>query len=428
MAHTYLNLLVITCLCLIGWGVIRVERIYQYPFFMGSMFLSFVLPQAFALTDNPGPVNQVALERVLLVSCLCAASCLIGYEFKPNRKWLAQLNIIVDERKLFRGGIVLMAQGWFFNFLLSRTTPDIAANGNWTGPATIYLFLAQVGNIAFGIFLLQAWKRPNAINIICTVISASPLIDAVLKGRRQPTMTLAIIIGLSLWLVHRRIPPRWLVITGISVMAFLIPLFGALRGDFWNLVFSGNWQAVISSAQNAFAIQQKGEILELRNAALFMDVVDKTGLYGYGGGWWDGIVFQYVPGQLVGFEFKKSLQFNFREKYDELLLNLYAYRIPNGTTPTGIADSFTEYGYFGCITFAFIGYIFKNLWISAVYYKSIFSRLLYLGLISPAMIGLTHGIGAFIQQAIFQVIFLSLVVHYSKIKHPFFYNEWRNIS
>lgn len=416
MAETYRDLLILICLCLLGWGLIRIERIYQYPFFMGSMFVSFLLPQAFSLIDNPSAaVNQEALERVLLVSCLCATACWIGYQAKPNLNWLAKLNIAINERKLFKAGIFLIAEGWFFNFLLSRTTIATGSNGNWSGPATIYLFLSQAINIAFGIFLLLSLKRSNSTNLICTVISGWPLLSSVLGGRRQPTMTFIIFIGFSLWLIRRYIPPRWAVIAAAVIMTFLIPLFGELRGVFWNLVFSGNWQEILSTAQKAFNAQQAGNILELRNAALLMDAAENTGIYGYGTGFWDSIIFQYVPGQIVGYGFKESLQFKWLTP--DTLVNLYGYYIPNGSTYTGVGDSFMEFSYLGCLTFGLIGYMFKHLWISAVYQKSIISKVLYMGLVSPAMVGLTHGIGRFLQEAIFQVIFVTLVACYSKATH-----------
>ncbi len=423
MAELYQNLFIIVCISLLGWGVIRVERIYQYPFFMGSMFVSFFLPQAFALISNPGAASLASVERVLLFSTMCAAACFIGYEMKPNRNWLSNLNIAIDERKLFIGGIALMTQGYFFNFLLSRTAVQTAANGNWTGPATIYLFLGQVINIAFAIFLLQLLKRPNILNLTCAAISSWPLLQSVLGGRRQPTMTLIIIIGLSLWMGRRLIPPRWSVITALIFMTILIPLFGEVRSGFWNLVFSGNWQAVSAIAQKAFNQLLKGELLEIRNAALLMDVVERTGLYGFGSGYWDSIIFQYVPGQIVGFELKKSLQVNLFDKYVEYLSSFYGYTIPNGYTITGVGDSFIEFSYFGCFTFGLIAYLFKHLWISSVYQKSTFSRILYMGLVSPAMVGLTHGIGRFLQEAIFQAIFIGLVAFYARKKNHFSYIE-----
>ncbi|BAY94744.1 MULTISPECIES: hypothetical protein [unclassified Tolypothrix] len=418
MAEVYRNILVCICLGLLIWGVIRIERIYQYPFFMGCMFLSFILPQAFALIANPGTgVSPTVLENVLLVSSICAASCWIGYQMKPNKKLLQLLNIETDERKLFIGGIMLMAEAWFFNFLLSRTTVQVAENYNWTGPATIYLFFIQAGNIAFGIFLLQALKRPRFLNIIFTVISGWPLFNSVLIGRRQPTMTFAIIIGISLFLIYRYVPPRWLVVTGMLLVTFLIPLFGDLRGGVWNLIFSGNWQAILSAVEQSFSSQQKGDFLELRNAALIIDVANKTSLYGFGTGWWDSIVFQFVPGQIVGFDFKKSLQFNLWDTYVIQLKNLYGYIRPNGSTITGVGDCFMEFGYLGCFIYALIAYIFKHLWICGVNYKNTFCQILYMGLISPAMICLTHGVGTFLQQGIFQVIFIGLVTYYSRGKY-----------
>lgn len=416
MAEIYLNLLILICFCLFAWGLIRVERVYQYPFFMGIIFISFLVPQAFALTQNPGQVSQVALERVLLVSCACAAACWIGYKLKPNKKWLVKLDIPIDERKLFKAGIALMVIGFIFIFLINNTAVEKGDNGNWTGLNTIYLFFAQVIYIAFGIFLLQTLKRPNVSNLIFTAITSIPLIQTViLYGRRQPTMTLFVIIGISFFLVRRYTPPRWIFITVIVLMTLLIPLIGLLRGNFWNLIFSGNWQEVLSLSQNTFNYLIKGDLLELRNAALLMDAAEHTNRYGYGTGYWDGLVFQYVPGQIVGYDLKRLLQFNNFETYD--LASMYGYSIPSGSTITGIGDSFIEFSYFGFLSFALIGYIFKNLWISSVYHASTFSRLLYMGLISPAMVGLTHGTGRFFQEAVFQLIFVGLVTYYCRIKY-----------
>ncbi|WP_013334347.1 hypothetical protein [Gloeothece verrucosa] len=414
MAEAYRDILFLICIGLLGWGLIRIERIYQYPFFMGTIFTSFLLPQAFSLVDNPGGVNSKALERVLLVSCLCAAACWIGYERKPNPRWLAKLNIIVNEQKLFRAGIVLMIIGQLFRFLLFRTTVQIAGNGNWTGPATIYLFFSQVVNIAFAIFLLQTLKNPKIINLILTIIAGWPLLTEIFGGRRQPTMTFIVIVGLSFWLVHRFLPPRWLIILAIVGLIFIIPVIGNLRDGFWDLVFSGQWQELILETQTTFKVQQEGEILELRNAALFMDAIENTGLYGCGTGFWDSLIFQYVPGQFVGFDLKQSLQFNWIT--DDLLKKLYNYSIPSGTTLTGIGDSFIQFGYLGWLLFAMIGFLFKNLWISAVYQRSQVSQLIYIGLISPAMVGLTHGIARFIQEFFFQVGVILIVTYYSRVK------------
>ena len=238
-------------------------------------------------------------------------------------------------------------------------------------------------------------------------------LQTVLAGRRHPTMTFLIIIGLCFWLIRRYIPPRWLIILAIFAMLILIPTIGAMREGLWDAVFSGQWQTISSTTEKALNTQQKGKILELRNAAFLIKATTDLNLYGLGSGWWDTIIHQFIPGQILGFGFKESLKFDLINS--KTLYNLYGYNWHVGTTPTGVGDSFREFGYLGCFAFALIGCFFKNLWVSLYYQKSLFSSLIYLSLISPAMLGLTHGISFFLNQFIFQLTVVSLIVYYSRI-------------
>ncbi|PZV27790.1 MAG: hypothetical protein DCF12_02280 [Snowella sp.] len=418
MAEIYRNLLVIVCFGLLGWGLIRMERIYQYPFFMGAIFISFLLPQAFALVNNPGLLDQTALERVLLVSSLCAAACWLGYQGKPNIRWLSQFQTNIDKNKLFQAANLLMFIGYLCYFL-RQNTPDTTIDGSLTGAGTIYFFFGQTIYIAFSIFLLEVFKKPSIQNIIFTLLSGWIPLQRVLIGRRQTTMVLVIMIGFSFFLIRRYVPPRWLVILAIFLMTVLIPAIGAMRGNLWDAVFSGEWQTILSTSQKSLDTLNKGEILELRNAAFLIKATAHLNLYGLGAGWWDAIIQTLIPGQILGFGFKQSLQFNFLAgpnnlRTNNILYDLYGYSWQSGTTPTGIGESFVEFGYLGCLVFALIGYFFKHLWVSAYYHKSLFSSLLYMGLISSAMLSLTHGIGRFLQEALFQIGVISLVIFYSR--------------
>jgi len=413
MPEIYRNLLTLICISLLGWGLIRTERIYQYPFFMGAIFISFLLPQAYSLVANPGLLSQQAVASVLLISCLSAIACWVGYQGKPNKKLIEGLNINLNQTKLFHVVLILTFIGYLFNYLINQSSIQIAnANGNWTGEATIYYFFAQIIYIAFSILLLRAIRHPSILNIILALIAGWIPLQTVLAGRRQPTMTFAIIVGISFWLVRRYLPPRWLIIVAIFLMSVLLPAIGQLRGLFWELLFNGKWNEIISTVQEQLAIQQTGEILELKNAAYYIDAVTHLNLYGLGAGWWDSIIFQYVPGQIVGFGLKESLQFKLIT--EQTLYDLYGYSVHMGTTITGVGDSFMEFGYLGCLIFALIGYLFKHLWISANYNNSLCGSILYIELVSPAMLALTHGIGRFLQEAIFQIIIIFLVILYSR--------------
>lgn len=422
MAIVYLYLFIVICIGIVLWSLIRLERAYQYPFIMGAIFISFIFPQAFSLYDNPGSVSPTALSRVFLMSCLCAAMCWVGYQLPPNKQWLKRLNVVVEDKKLLRMGIVLLAISSFFQILLWNTEIQIAANGNWTGVATIYLFFTRLSYIALAIFLMELIKRPSVQHFAFTSLAAVTPILAILNGRRQPIMTFLIIIGLAFWFVKRYIPPRIVFASLIILGLYFIPLFGHLRGDTWQLVAKGDVQELSSTSQESLETLMEGDVLELRNAALIMDASTRIGQYGYGTGYWDALVFQFVPGQIIGRELKNSLQFRWGARRGALSY-FYRYSIPNGTTPTGMGDAFREFDYFGCLFFALVGMLFRILWISANHFKSVPSMLLYIGLISPAMLTITHGTGYFVIEAAFQLIFVSITVWFSRSNNGYFLNR-----
>jgi len=412
MAELYLSLFIFICFSIVGWSIIRLERVYQFPFFMAAIFISFILPQAKSLVDSRSLfISDSALERVLFYSSLCIAMCWIGYQFKPNSQWLNKLNAPIDKKKLFKAGIVLMVFGRLCYFLLSIIEIQKTAAGTWTGPATILIFFGNVLYIAVPIFLLDALKKPNYQNITFFLISVWPFLESILDGRRQPTMAILITIGLCFFIVKNYVPPRILMIILVVTAAYIIPTLGLLREKFWELVFVGDWQGILDASKDGLNKVSEGTVLELRNATLMMDSAVQLNLYGYGGGFWDSFIFNYVPGQIVGFDLKKSFQLNITS-YD--LNEMYGYTIPLGSTPTGIGDSFINFGYFGCLIFALMAILFKNLWTSLTVSNSIVSTLLYISLITPAMIGVTHGIGAFINQFIFNAGISFFVFYYSR--------------
>ncbi|MGK7952406.1 MAG: hypothetical protein AB4368_27365 [Xenococcaceae cyanobacterium] len=414
MTEFYLSLFIIASISLIGWGLIYLERAYQYPFFMGSIFVSFIIPQAFVLYNNPEPATPEALQRVFLMAFLCACMCWFGYQFSPDTKWLNKLNIEVNHKKLYQGGIFLLVIGMLAKYSIGYIDIERGGYSNgWTGTATILWFFSRLLYIALAIFLMEFLKQSNVKNFIFTSLAAYfPLMDIIYAGRRQPTMTFLLIIGLSFWFIRRSIPPRWFFVASVIAIIFLIPLFGANR-QIVNDAINQNWEAIESSSKRATEILQENNYLELKNAAILIDASAKTGRYGYGTGYWDAIVFQFFPGQWFGHELKNALQLKWSLGHFK---NFFGYFMVPGSTNTGIGDAFAEFDYFGCLVFAAIGYLYKNLWVSANYHKSTFSRLLYIGLASPAMVTITHGTQRFVQEALFQLIFIGLIVYFAREK------------
>ncbi len=415
MIDFYLWLFIVICGALLIWGLVNPSRVYQYPFFMSAIFVSFVLPQAFALIDNPDPLRSDGIERVMLMCCLCVAMCLVGYQFKPNEKFLEKLNIAIDENKLFQVGLVMSLFSFYLRFFVSNTiqVERSAESGNLTGIATVLFFFTYVGYIGFAILLMHTLKYPKFINIVITFLSSLVLLTSIIGGRRQDTATIFLTIGLAFFFVRRYVPPRMLALGAVAAATILIPAYAASRssrlGVFQLFTLSGDDYVKLFQEQVL-----SGKILELRNAAVIMDAADYKGQYGYGSSYWNFLIFRFIPAQFLGKDFKSSLQINLIDTRD--FAGSYGYSIPIGSTTTGIGDSFLEFSYLGCLFFALQAYFFKHLWISAAVQKSIPSQLFYIGLISPAMLNITHGTINFFPDLLYQIVFLGTGLFYARIK------------
>lgn len=414
MVDIYLWLFIAICIGLLGWGLARPERVYQYPFFMGGIFVSFILPQAIALINNPGPVTQEALERVLLMACLCAAMCWIGYQLPTRSSLLKKFDISVDRKKLFYGGIVFVLIGYACTFLIFQLPEAVRDNSQWTGIITIYTFFSSLVYPGFTIILLSTLQRPTLTKILLTAISAGlPIQAIVFFGRRESAAIFILAIGLCLYFFRRYVPPRWLAIAMIIVALLVIPLTGNYR----SIAKTNNWEQVLElqPIENLHNFVEKGQSLEFRNAALLVDAASITGRYGYGTDYWNNFIFRFIPAQIVGKNLKDALQikisisnYNFQK--------LYNYKIPAGSTFTGIADAFVQFNYFGSLFFLFSGYLFKHLWISAICRYSIVSQIFYVGLVTPAMISVTHATVRFPSDLLFYCIFLGTLIICSRQK------------
>ena len=406
-------LLCASCLCLTFWGMRKPERIYQYPFLVAAIFIAFLMPQAFSLTQNLGVVSAASVESMLIVCCLCLWMSLLFYRIRPNPKIIKRLNRPSDDKKLFQAGMAFACISFASSLLLSRISITTNVYGNWTGPATILYFFGNLRYIALAIFLNSFLRKPSIQRFFWVMVGLVPTLETVLLyGRRTPTFTLLALVGLSLLFVKRVTPPRFLVVIFIFLAAFLIPVIGTQRGDFWNAFLSGTLEPS-SILEGLDRILLKGDVLELRNGTMLLEAADKLKKFGLGSGLWNDIVFQYVPGQLVGYDLKQSLQANWGVSSEDLL-QVFGIVFSPGSTKTGVGESYAEFGYLGCLVFGAIAYLYRHVWIAAFYLDNKISQVLYAGLLSPAMVGVTHGIGRFLQDAIFQMVFVGLAAKYAQ--------------
>lgn len=406
MSELYLILLVVSIAVILVGVMIKGERIFEFPYFMAAVFAGFILPQAFSLVRFPGKVGSGAVEGALLMTCLCLFACVIGYTGKPSIWLIRKINCPVFPHKMLHVGAFFVLCGYIFGFLLSQIRLEFNMDrGGMTGLGTIYIFFASLKYPGLAIALsmvLQRVTMPRLVLLILAVIS--PAGEVILGGRREPAVALAMIILFCLYFYRRKKPSRILIFGALFLALLAIPATGVYR----NLVAEGGIKQLrqldlIGNFKDYFG---KESVLELRNAAAIIETRRRYGGYDYGAGYWNQMIFRFVPAQLVGKEMKDTLVLggtveDMFKRYSET-----GYEFSIGSTPTGMGDSFRQFGWFGCLFFAVLGWFFRSIWISALQPNAMFAQLLYLLICTSAMRALTHQTVDFLPGFTYQFVFL----------------------
>ena len=354
MENIFLVLFATACGGLLIWGMREPNRVYQYPFLIGAIFTAFLLPQAIALVDYPGGLPRSAVNQALFMGTLCMFMGWVGYQIRPLARVRMGEVRVLNGKRLYVAALITGLISLLSVYGMMGISEDEIRTG--TGLFTIYAFFSGLAAISFPIFLSLAIWKPRFKSILLAIIAGYPIYSAIFIGRRTETAAFLALFAI-IWFFHKRyVPPRIIALGGVAIIAFLIPVFAELRGDFWTALFSGNIYSIDWFGEMDKVLS--GEIHELRNATVSIYSTDLTGNYGYGTGYWDAIIFRYVPGQLLGFEFKQSLQFNWTSD----VYTVVGYMSPTGTTKTVIGDTYIQFGYFGSLFFLLQGYLFRNLW------------------------------------------------------------------
>jgi hypothetical protein len=220
----------------------------------------------------------------------------------------------------------------------------------------------------------------------------------------------ALILLVALYYERRWLLTAWLFPIGIFFAALIIPATGTYRMN----VEAGAWQAVrqVDLIGNFKRFLTEESTLELRNGAAIIEHTRATGEYEYGAGYWNHLVFRYVPAQILGAEFKNSLRIG-TEKQITAGESGLEYEAPTGSTVTGVGDCFQQFGWVGWLFFAFMAVIFRSLWVAAARPEAVFARLLYVLSLTSAMRAVTHWTLDFLPGLLYNLIFLGLAVLYA---------------
>ncbi|MDB5262634.1 MAG: hypothetical protein JWQ14_1915 [Adhaeribacter sp.] len=411
MTELFLYLFFFVCGGLFLKTVLEPVLIFEYPYFLAGIFIIFLVPQMIILYNQPYLVPNSNLVPIFSMSFLCLGMGALGYYVAPAIKLGNNLNVALNPDKLKIVGLVYMVLGYLFLFLINRELGAAAeVETQLSGSVTIYFLFFNVIYIAFPIFLYFSFRQPNFTNIALTIISALPTLQLIIfAGRREPTALFILTIALTMYYQRGFRPPR-VAIIGIIVFAMLIiPAIG----DYREKAEEDPWMALTTlDLQKSFIDYfkvEENEVLELAVAAHVLDSYSFHGEYTFGASYWNEMVFRYVPGQLLGTDFKESLMIGER---DVIYRNGYAR--PPGLTITGIADSFQQFSYFGFIFFFFLGGLFRYVWRLSVTNGNLLVQILYMLCFIQGMLAVTHSTVVFLPGIFFSFIALWGAALYAK--------------
>lgn len=404
-------------------------RFIQFPFWAGIIALGWFFPHAIGGYFNAAIFPENAYTDSMLFAGLCTAALWFGFSSAlariPSRpSWL---DADFDVRKLYFAGAVLCTIGFFFQWKLWSLPEEYLERAIWTGATVKYSFFANLFKLGF-ITLWLLYLREHRVLVSRFIVFIVPsllllLEAAVLRGRRAAMMELASYLVVSLWFVRRIAVPRWFILSGLVFGLIIVNAIGIYRTIMTNkdadlsTRFSQAAQAKYTdSMMNKVA--EAGE--ELKNYVYYRQVYIDLGCYDFGASHWNKFIFNYVPAQIFGRDFKESLMIDPETSISLLAEEMYGHHWKPGTTSTGYKDAFGSFGWLGFIKFMWIGYLMGVLYRHAMH-GTFLGQLLYIYSLTVAMHAISHqtnGILVRIWIYFFALAYPVLYLAKHRHKHP----------
>lgn len=387
--------------CMVGYYLLKHARFYQYPFWAGVLALGWFFPQAIGGYLNLSEFPGNAYTDGMLFAMLCMVALWTGFEIAVHRHPVrpSWLDTVISVNRLYWVAVAFSLLGFFFQWKLWSLPEELLSESQPSGAVVQYLFFGNVfkfGFIALWLLYLNQ-KRLLAPKLLVFFVPGLLLIldAAILRGRRAAMMDLVSYLAVCLWLVRRIALPRWLVMVGL---VFGLVLVNGIRT--YRLILmdrQGSWSERLSEAARADYLKTSKRRLEesgkeFKNYIYRRQVHAEEGIYDYGGFHWDKLVFNYVPAQIVGREFKESLMLQDPDAESPQLLarKKYGHIQATGTTITGYCDAFASFGWFGFIKFMLVGWLMGILYRHAMQ-GAFLGQFLYVYVLAKAIQVVSHG-------------------------------------
>jgi hypothetical protein len=395
------------CLAMLATGIRRKGLIYEFPFFAGAIFFSFVLPQLPGLALDPH-LPEAAFAKTMVVTLSCAALTWLGWSVSDQP--MRHLSWEMNERRLITAAVFLSLAGAFFFFQISRLPEDVKGASLYTGLPVAYLFFAKLLNYGFALAVICFVRTRSRVALATAAFGALFYVDRIVfAGRRGDTSELILLILLALWFQRGIAVPRMLPLAGVLAATLVM----ASTGDYRKVATTEEGPSIEQVTQIDFVGNLKYLMVnggpEMRNAVYKINAIDENMILDFGAFHWNTLVFNFIPAQLVGAEFKGLFSIPVDNPYE------FTSHLPmTGSTETGMADAFGSFWYFGAVKFLLIALVLKRYYRSAML-GCIPAQLFYMLLLTPGMHSITHHTHFVLTSWVHLTIFLIPVLMWARV-------------
>lgn len=393
------------------------------PFLTSLLFLIWYLPQGWAILAYPW-IDPSSLVRLFFMSLLCFWAMMIGWR-KGLGRWHRPLPLNLPVRRLLVPVYAITLVTIAMHLLIELQPPEVRAIGEWTGIITIFAFFASMGVVSMALSTAMVLQSRDPATVVVFLLNLSAYLPLVLiYFRRANTFEfgLAILLGL-LFVRDRAIPRTLLLLLGILAF-FFVNGVGQLRSlsGAYALNAKGSIEVRLPTLQEIAEIDwldavdrsDSVEISEVMNAVKGMEAVTRFSYFTLGAQFWNQLIFAYIPGQLLGHEFKRSLMIG-KDALD-IAREQMSFERHTGTTQTGFVAPYHDFWFLGCIVWYLTGYV-MGLFMKHAQNGSLIAFTLYASTISYAVHVTTHFGYYLFSQSVLILIAVLFVKFWLRLSH-----------
>lgn len=367
------------------------------PFLYAAVHIGWLVPQFYTVAETTFGLDN-AIWTYAVMSSICLMSVVAAWELSQRTRMRITAANIRNDNVLKGNGAYIVTGGILgvvvvTTILIGSTSLEERMSSTWSGALTIYYFFQNLKAVGLFLALYLAITRKTKLAFALLAISVLiylPLIT--IYFRRRAIFEFLIIAIAAIYLAKGYRVPRIAIIAGFIGGTLLVASIGEFRSLARDPI-TGTWHMPSLSEISEVDLLRRAPLIgegnddnakEATNGTYLIHASALSDTHTSGATSWNRFIFQYVPGQLVGYEIKDALMVE--TGMSDIITYQLSHETSAGSTITGPAEAYLEFGFFGFLFFAIPSYWLGKFWQHGVRRRSVLQFAYYNAGLLPFMI------------------------------------------